>query len=450
MATVPIPTREIRDQWTSIADVCSHYKVTRDDWRKIANALGDPDFDDIGLLVGVSDEDFAEAREAAGFTPLKKGALNLVFGLCKLKFGVNTNIIKYVATELSSGETATASATAKEAAEELSGPGSEPTPALHAKVRIAQTLNQAIDQDVAMLPESKLAELRRHFVEVIGDEPLQRIDATDAQLTALSFVVECGLTPYADFGVFGPHGTRQEKRMRFAQHFQDTTGKWRAVEQAGPPNIEAWRQCWETFTVAAVTLKVARPAVLARYAQKFEERCMRYSRAWHLCVRADDRCRAEFWMAERRRQQRFAGAHPDLSAVDTTMPWNSVIKEAADNVEFWLAELQEPALLYAQAREDPGPQERDWTRKGERNKGKGGYKGDTRGYRRPANEGDLEICFNYNRKGCRLTDCKRVHQCSNCLGHHPAPECPRFKKGNKKGKGAGGGKKGESASASSQ
>ena len=446
MATVPIPTREIRDQWTSIADVCSHYKVTRDDWRKIANALGDPDFDDIGLLVGVSDEDFAEAREAAGFTPLKKGALNLVFGLCKLKFGVNTSIIKYVATELSSGETATASATAKEAAEELSGPGSEPTPALHAKVRIAQTLNQAIDQDVAMLPESKLAELRRYFVEVIGDEPLQRIDATDAQLTALSFVVECGLPPYADFGVFGPHGTRQEKRMRFAQNFQDTTGKWRAVEQAGPPNIEAWRQCWETFTVAAVTLKVARPAVLARYAQKFEERCTRYSRAWHLCVRADNRCRAEFWTAERRRQQRFAEAHPDFAAVDATMPWNSVIKESADNVEFWLNELQEPALLYAQAREDPGSQTRDWGRKGERNKGKGGQKGDLRGARYAVNESDTVICLNFNRESCRTTECKRAHQCNNCLGHHPATKCPRFKKANKKGKGAGGGKKGESAS----
>ena len=445
MTTVPIPTRETRDQWKSISEVCTHYKVTREDWRKIANALGDPDFDDIGLLVGVSDEDFAEAREAAGFTPLKKGALNLVFGVCKLKFGVDTNIIKYMATELSTGESATTPSAAKETAEG-SGPVAEPAPTLHAKVRIAQTLNQAIDQEVAMLPEAKLADLRKFFIEIIGDEPLQRVDATDAQLTALSFVVECGLAPYADFGVFGPHGTRQEKRMRFAQHFQDTTGKWRAVEQPGPPNIEAWRQCWETFTVAAVTLKVARPAVLARYAQKIEERCTRYSRAWHLCVRADDRCRAEFWAAERRRQQRFAEAHPDLAAVDATMPWNSVIKESADNVEFWLNELQEPALLYAQVREDPGPQGRDWARKGERSKGKGGHKGDTRGYRYSATESDLVICLNYNRKGCRYAECKRAHQCNICLGHHPAPECPRSKKASKKGKGAGGGKKGDSAS----
>ena len=74
-----------------------------------------------------------------------------------------------------------------------------------------------------MLPEAKLLELRGEYIQAIGDEPLQTIDATDAQLTALHFVVKCGLAPYADFGVFGPHGLKQEKRMRFAQYFQDGT-----------------------------------------------------------------------------------------------------------------------------------------------------------------------------------------------------------------------------------
>ena len=154
--------------------------------------------------------------------------------------------------------------------------------------------------------------------------------------------------------------------MRFAQHFRDTSGKWRAVEQPGPPNQEAWRMCWETFAVGAISLKIAKPAVLARYAQKSEERCNRYCRAWHLCVRADDKCRAEFWLSERKRQQRFTEAHPNLSAVDAAMPWNFVIKESADSLEHWLHELQEPALLYAQVRDDPPPsfahQQREETR----------------------------------------------------------------------------------------
>ena len=57
MSTVPIPSQVIREQWITIADVCTHYNVTQDDWRKVANALGDPEFNDIGVLVGVSDED---------------------------------------------------------------------------------------------------------------------------------------------------------------------------------------------------------------------------------------------------------------------------------------------------------------------------------------------------------------------------------------------------------
>ena len=231
MSTVPIPAKEIRDQWTTIAEVCTYYKVASADWRKVANTLGDAEFDDIGMLVGVSDEDFVEAREAAGLTPLKKGAMNPVSGISKLKFGVDTNIIKYVATDLTSGQATALPAAAKEQIEDAGGLTTEPVvTSLHAKVRVAQILNQAVDREVAMLLEAKLAELRKYFIDIIGDEPLQTIDATDAQRTALNFVVECGLAPYADFGVFGPHGTRQEKRMRFAQHFQDTIGKWRAVE----------------------------------------------------------------------------------------------------------------------------------------------------------------------------------------------------------------------------
>ena len=100
MSTVPVPTKEVRDQWMTIADVCSHYKVSQDDWRKVANALGDVEFNDLGMLVGVSDEDYIEARDAAGLTPFKKGAMNLVFGVSKIKYNIHTGIIKYLATDL--------------------------------------------------------------------------------------------------------------------------------------------------------------------------------------------------------------------------------------------------------------------------------------------------------------------------------------------------------------
>ena len=209
------------------------------------------------------------------------------------------------------------------------------------------------------------------------------------------------------------------------------------MEQHGPPNLEAWRACWETFTVAAVALRIARPAALSRYAQKFEERCHRYHRAWHLCVRADDRCRAEFWLSERRRQARFSDAHPSLSAVDQVMPWDSVIREAADNLEFWLSELQEPALLYTQAREEvaaqpPAPRD-DQRIRNKGTKGKGSHPR-RKGNRFSTDSHGKEMCNKYNWRDCDR-DCGRSHVCGVCLGEHPSLDCTRFKKG-KGGKGA--------------
>ena len=292
-----------------------------------------------------------------------------------------------------------------------------------------------------MLDEGTLSALRSNYIETYGDEPLNGVDATDGQLTALSFVVGCGLPPYADFAVFGPHGVRTEKRMRFAQHFQDTSGKWRAIEQAGPANLEVWRACWETFAVAAVSLKVAKLATLARYAQKFEERCNRYPKAWHLCVRADDRCRAEFWVAERRRQQRFSEAHPSLTANDPLMPWNLVIKGSSENLGYWLHELQELALMYTQQAEAPPShihQLRDAPppRKDKGNKGKGGQGHPRkRGAQYVTNKQGREVCWKFNKKTCG-PGCPRAHVCFRCLGDHPEVECPHrgnSGKGKKKG-----------------
>ena len=90
-------------------------------------------------------------------------------------------------------------------------------------------------------------------------------------------------------------------------------------------------------------LGIATAATLKRYAQKFEERCNRYPRAWHICVRAEDRCRGECMGEEMRRQLRFHEAHPAISGYDPIMPWNQVFREAASNVENWLEKLHEPA-----------------------------------------------------------------------------------------------------------
>ena len=215
----------------------------------------------------------------------------------------------------------------------------------------------------------------------------------------------------------------------------------------GMVEVDSFGTYFKLFTVAAVALRIARPAVLARYAQKFEDRCHRYHRAWHLCVRADDRCRAEFWLSERRRQARFSEAHPNLTSVDQVMPWDTVIREAADNLEFWLSELQEPAMLYTQARDEsaaPPPALGDAPRiRNNGTKGKGGHPR-RRGGRFISDGNGTEICNKFNWRDCDR-GCGRAHICSVCLGEHPSADCTRVKKG-KGGKGA---KKSAAAASSS-
>ena len=151
-------------------------------------------------------------------------------------------------------------------------------------------------------------------------------------------------------------------------------------------------------------------------------------------------------MSERRRQQRFSEAHPAFTAVDGDMPWNSVIRESADNVEFWLNELQEPALLYTQIREELAAPVKEWPRKWEKGgKGKGAPKSDQQ-VRHTTNASGQELCINFNRTACKWAECNRAHQCFYCLGQHPGTECNRKRNLGKKGKGTGKSKKSDAAS----
>ena len=223
------------------------------------------------------------------------------------------------------------------------------------KVNLGLVLNQALTQEVPMLLEKDLTPMRERFVAMEGDEPLDSVEVTNSQLTALHTVVSQGMAPYADYGVWGPHGNRLARKQKFTNMHLDTGGKWHSSELSGPPNLEAWRASWAVFRTASIMLGIATPATLNRYESRFVERCHRYPRAWFIAVVADDRCRSEFWLTEKRRQERFYREHPELSSYNPRMPWESIIKEAASNVEWWMRELQEPAILYTRERSDVAP-----------------------------------------------------------------------------------------------
>ena len=425
-----LPDPEVLVSWATVVPAIEWAGVKEHEWKAFAKAAGDEELTDISLFASMDDADFSQARNEAGLPLIRKAALNKMFAAVKAKYGLATSIAPRTITTL-----ATVDAPKDSMVMDM--------PKLQAKVKLGQIPNQSMDQDIPMLPPNLITEYRGNYITICGDEPLPAIDPSDAQLTALHFAVTNGLAPYADFAIFGPHGTRSERRMRFVQHFMDASGVWRTSEQPGPPTIEQWRASWETFAAAALMLKIASAATLSRYSKRFEERCARYPRAWHICVTAEDRCRCEFLAAEKRRQERFHNEHPGVSAYDHQAPWNTVLKEATENSEYWTRELAEPALIYTTTR---GTQAPSWnTQKfpeGEVQRPKRD-RPESEEQRHPIHRSGVyitdaqgrELCINYNQGRCVMRNCRRSHKCEVCLGNHRSNDksCGHGAKGAKAG-----------------
>ena len=325
------------------------------------------------------------------------------------------------------------------------------------KIRIGAVLDQASDREVPPLDHAVLTEMRGRYRHELGMAPMECEEVTDEQLTALAQVTRAGGCPYADFGVWGPYGLRIAKKLRFTASFMDGTGMWRSKELPGPDSLGAWEQCWRVYRTAAIMAGIARPAVLDMYAARFRQRVQRYSWAWATACLADQRCRREWFEQERRRQESFHAANPELSALCTEMPWNSVFQAAAHAPEFWKDNLEEPAVL---ARVDgrgardgggrprsrspparraggaapaaPAPKGGGKARNGKGGKGRAnGAQGDPDARQTDGryfkNQQGLQLCFVWNRSpdGCSDRSCPaaRAHACEWCRGNHRAIHC---------------------------
>ena len=214
------------------------------------------------------------------------------------------------------------------------------------KLKLSQIIDQGTDQETEMLPQETLQRMRRNFVTLEGDNPLEQEEVTDAQLSCLYAKLQSQQAPFVDMGVFGPYGDRIARAMKFvSQQWKD--GQWKAVELPGASNLDTWEQSWRIFRTACLMMGVATSAVLDRYAAEFRQRVNDHPGVWHLAAKADIRCRSEFWPQELRRQQAFHESQPQLSAYVPEMPWNSVIKASANNREYWNREFEKPALMYS-------------------------------------------------------------------------------------------------------
>jgi hypothetical protein len=326
------------------------------------------------------------------------------------------------------------------------------------KIKIATVMDQGSDGEIELLPGNDISRYRRNYEVLMGDAPGVDFEVTDSQLSALVATTATGAPPYCDFGVWGRHGARLERRLKFRAHFMGSTGTWTTQEVPGADCLDTWAECFGIFKTAAIMSSTASPATLDKYEAEFRRRCARYPGTWHICAQADIRCRSEWWVAERRRQEAAHAANPALSAYDPQCPWNSVIRASSVANDFWDVELKEPALLYTLGSGRPTPVNRvvadlvdvdsllegpppgkrarlgkgrgEFAPPGGKDGGKGGKnnddkRSDGRFYR---GRTGVSFCFKWaqNVSGCQA-HCpdKRLHCCEFCRTPHRTISCTK-------------------------
>jgi hypothetical protein len=302
-------------------------------------------------------------------------------------------------------------------------------------------------------------------------------------------VLDLQLSPYADFALFTPFHLRHMKNLKFANHILQPDGSFKTVEVPGPPNFDAWYASWRVFESTLLMLTttdsgvnvvpIVSSASLDAYRENFRLLVSQYPEAWHLCVTAEDRCRAEhFPRLKREGMRRFLqGLEPEYK---THAPWDWVFRKAADDVNYWNRYVKEPSLVFLatggkrnhkvdltgpatdrsgwdggerQSFDTPKKKRRTAADKfkdarAELNKVKSSQSqasSSRNSSQKPAGKGagkksgkkgkeglfskDREgndICFNYNNGSCKQTcPAGRMHVCQICLGNHPKKDCKK-------------------------
>ncbi|CAJ1446546.1 unnamed protein product [Effrenium voratum] len=223
------------------------------------------------------------------------------------------------------------------------------------KVKFNQVLDQADEGEIPTMPHMDVEEYYRRLVEVKGGPVRPEVEPSPDQIAALKVrILDLGLSPYADFGLFVNFQHRFSKSLKFLNHILQPDGTFRAVEVPGPPNFDAWMSSWRVFENALLmfTVEVAgtkRPVVTAaaldEYRDAFSELAARYPESWHLLVTAEDRCRAEHFPRLRRQLEadHLSGLAPSFNPAT---PWEMVFRRAARERDYWDRHVREPALLF--------------------------------------------------------------------------------------------------------
>ena len=341
------------------------------------------------------------------------------------------------------------------------------------KVKMSHVINQADEEEVDILDQAAINAAYQKYVDKTGGYPPEDEELSAEQLTTLHSLFKSNRVPYTDMAVWGPFQHRIQKKIKLKGVRFSSTGELQPIEMYGPPDFDAWRECYMVFRTGAIMFEQITPAKLDRYEKLIRGYSDRYGReCWPIIYQADVRARLEH--AERvRRQghdayetaQRAGLTHP----YDPAKPWDWVWQQMSMEIlGFWQKEVVEPCMLYLSKAstlrtlvDDDAPvhgtsadSSGSAARPAKRARGpdiREHMIGDDGNYSH--NRRGVELCRLFQSGECLEKDSRgncarnssRRHQCAKCLSEgHGANKCsadgpkpPRANHGRGKGKGRG-------------
>eukprot|EP00438_Fugacium_kawagutii_P001964 Skav210032 [mRNA] locus=scaffold706:72092:73324:+ [translate_table: standard] len=355
------------------------------------------------------------------------------------------------------------------------------------RIKANSVTDQMDDSEISLMSKTELDQAHIYHIEMTGAEPAEEAEPTGEQVSAMrDRIVTRGESPYADFSILTPYGRTMQKQLKARSWILQQDGTFKALEVPGPPSFEAWQACWKVFrsilfmlrypppAAGGAPLRVVTQACLEEYFEKISKLNLDHPEAWHLLMRAEDKCRSEQFERYRRQLTKAAAENRLPMGLDFNplQPWTGVFTHAARHREFWQEHVVGPAMLFiargrrqisvdaaqsmrmtepaqaalslttpstgkkrkkpgqgaGQAASHPPPEPHPTPRPAKKDQKKSGEHPQMWGKHYVTTAEGQEICFRFS-KGTKGGECEepcrdnRAHVCQFCLGKHPNFQC---------------------------
>ena len=212
------------------------------------------------------------------------------------------------------------------------------------RVKLSAVVNQVSDAEVRLLDSDATDAAFKRFRDITGFRPHKDEEVTAAQLAGLHAVFASPGPPYVDFSIWGPHGDRLQKRLRFTAQQMQKDGTWKPVEVYGPPDYETWDAAFAVFRCGCLMLGKLCIGTLDRYRALIKRYNGLYPGAWLELYQADHRARLEHTEHIRRDliEENEVRPIPGFKPRDC---WDLVFRRLLLDTGFWQDELERPAML---------------------------------------------------------------------------------------------------------